>query len=266
MKQLDQYQNQAGSLSGKLTEKEKMDLIQKFVPLVKIMAYRMAARLPTMHLVDDLISCGNIGLLEAIESYNPRLMIKFETFAKFRIRGAMLDEMRQRDWLPRSVRAKLKEIEQVQRKLASELSRMPDDVEMANALGLSLEEYHQLIVNTQPAGMISYDDVVGDSADAKHILDFLEDKTTVHPDLEVQFKELKSRIIDALEQLQQDEQMIMALYYYEGLTLKEISEVMKLTESRISQIHAKALHKLNWKLDRYRKDLEDLEILQKSSD
>jgi len=246
--------NQAGE---EISKDEKIRLIEKYAPLVKITAYRLAARLPSDHMIDDLISCGNIGLLEALESFNPRLMIKFETFAKFRIRGAMLDEIRHRDWIPRSVRAKIRKLDNLQKKLASELSKIPDDREMAKALEMSLEEYYDMIVHIQPAGMISYDQMLSGFGGEKNLLDFIEDKSSPHPDMEVQLKELKRRIIDALEQLTKDEQMVMALYYYEGLTLKEISEVLKVTESRVSQIHGKAILKLNWRLDQYKNDARD---------
>lgn len=256
MKSLGQY-GKAVKQTG-LSKEEKHELVVKYASLVKITAYRLAARLPSDQMIDDLISCGNIGLLEAIESFNPRLMIKFETFAKFRIRGAMLDEMRQRDWIPRSVRQKMRELEKLQNKLSSDLSKIPDDKDMAAALEMSLEEYYDMIIHIQPAGMISYDAMISSAGDEKNLLDFLEDKSSPHPDLEIQIKELKKRIIEALEQLTQDEQMVMALYYYEGLTLKEIAEVLKVTESRVSQIHAKALLKLNWRLDSYKHDVEDL--------
>jgi len=248
--------------SAPLSRDEKNSLIIKYASLVKITAYRLAARLPSDHLLDDLISCGNIGLLEALESFNPRLMIKFETFAKFRIRGAMLDEMRSRDWIPRSVRQKMRELDSLQKKLSTDLSRMPADEEMAKALEMSLEDYYDMILYVQPGGMVSYDQIINNYGDDKNLLDFLEDRSSPHPDVEIQIKELKRRIIDALEKLSQEEQLAMALYYYEGLTLKEIAEVIRVSESRVSQIHAKALSKLNWKLSKYRDDVEDLEQLR----
>lgn len=263
MKNLGEYAKATKAPS--ISKEEKEELVIKYASLVKITAYRLIARLPSDHMLDDLISCGNIGLLEAIENYNPRLMIKFETFAKFRIRGAMLDEIRQRDWIPRGVRSKLRELDVLQRKLASDLSRMPEDHEMAKALEMSLEEYYEMLVHVQPAGMISYDALVNNGDDEKNVLDFLEDRASPHPDLEVQIKDLKRRIIEAMEQLAEDEQIVMALYYYEGLTLKEISRVLKVTESRVSQIHAKALLKLNWRLEHYRGDVQDLEKMSESS-
>lgn len=234
------------------TKEDREELCKKYAPLVKITAYRLVGRLPSTHLVEDLISCGNIGLLEAINSFDPSLMIKFETFAKFRIRGAMIDEIRQRDWMPRSVRSKMRELDNLYRKLATELSRVPDDQDMAKALEMSLEEYYDMIVTIQPAGMISYEDISAPHMAEKSVIEFLEDRRSPNPDFEIQIKELKKRIIESLEQLAQDEQMVMALYYYEGLTFKEIAEVLKVTESRISQIHAKSLMKLHWRLDQFR--------------
>ena len=255
MKNLRAYQKTA---KRELSVEEKTELIERYASLVKITAYRLIGRLPASHLVEDLISCGTIGLLEAIESFDPALMIKFETFAKFRIRGAMIDEMRQRDWIPRSVRSRIREMDNLHRKLSAELSKVPDDHDMAKALEMNLEEYYDFILHLQPAGMISYDDISGGDVVERNILDYLEDKSSPHPDFEIQLKELKKRIIEALEQLDQDEQVIMSLYYYEGLTLREIAEVLQLTESRVSQVHSKALLKLHWRLDKYKNDVPDL--------
>lgn len=238
-----------------LSREEKSELIEKYAPLVKITAYRLIGRLPASHFVEDLISCGTIGLLEAIESFDPSLLIKFETFAKFRIRGSMIDEMRSRDWIPRSVRSKMKDLDGLQRRLSAQLKRAPTDHDMAEAMSMTLEEYFNYLVEIQPAGMMSYEDIGGFDIAEKNIMDFLEDKSSPHPDIEVQMKELKARIIGALEQLDQDEQLVMSLYYYEGLTLKEIAEVIQVTESRVSQIHSKALVKLHWRLDQYKNDL-----------
>lgn len=241
-----------------LSATERDELIVKYAPLVKITAFRLVGRLPAHHFVEDLISCGMIGLLEAIESFDPALMIKFETFAKFRIRGSMIDEMRQRDWIPRSVRSKMRELDSLYRRLSVDLQRTPEDQDMAKALELNLEDYYNLIVQIQPAGMISYDDVAGHDMPERNMIEFLEDRSSPHPDLEIQIKELKSGIIEALEHLERDEQLVMSLYYYEGLTLKEIAQVLSVSESRVSQIHAKALVKLNWRLDKFKKQIPTL--------
>jgi RNA polymerase sigma factor FliA len=236
-----------------MTEAEKVELIQRYTPLVKIAAYRLIGRLPRYLLIDDLIACGTLGLLEAINSFDPDMMVKFESYAKFRIRGAMIDELRERDWLPRSVRAKIREMDDLHRKLATELQRAPTDKDMAAALSMPLEQYYEYILDLQPAGMISYEDIAGSTyASEVDVLKFIEDKSSPHPDLEIQYKELKNKIIDAISKLDQDEQMMMALYYYEGLTLVEIAEVLGTSDQRVCQMHAKALMKLRWRLDAFR--------------
>lgn len=238
-----------------LSEAEKNELIQRYAPLVKIAAYRLMGRLPRHFSADDLISAGTVGLLEAITSFDPNLAVKFETYAKFRIRGAMLDELRTRDWLPRGVRTKMREIDELHRNLAAQLNRIPDDKDMASALQMSMEEYFDYIVDLQPAGMVSYDELCGGTYESElDVLKFIEDKTSPNPDLEVQFKEVKNRIILALQRLDEEEQLIMSLYYYEGLTFAEISEVLSTSDQRVCQLHSKALMKLRWRLDAYKPD------------
>ncbi|MDB5038165.1 MAG: polymerase, sigma 28 subunit, FliA/WhiG [Bacteriovoracaceae bacterium] len=236
-----------------LSAAEKGELIERYTPLVKIAAYRLMGRLPRHLMVDDLIACGNLGLLEAIQAFDPALMVKFETYAKFRIRGAMLDELRLKDWLPRGVRVKMREIDTLHRKLSFDLQRMPDDKDMAAALKMKLEEYYEYIIDLQPAGMLSYDELCGGKYSAQaDVLKFIEDKTSPHPDIEVQLKEVKGKIIDAIQKLDQEEQLMMALYYYEGLTFTEIAEVIGVSDQRVCQMHSKALMKLRWRLDSYR--------------
>jgi RNA polymerase sigma factor for flagellar operon FliA len=236
-----------------LSAAEKNELVERYASLVKIAAYRLMGRLPRHLLADDLIACGNLGLLEAINSYNPDFNVKFETYAKFRIRGAMLDELRGRDWLPRGVRLKMREIDDLYRKLSTDLQRTPEDRDMASALQMKLEDYYEYIVDLQPAGMLSYDELCGGKFESEmDVLKFIEDKTSPHPDIEVQVKELKARIIDGLSKLDEEEQVIMSLYYYEGLTFTEIAEVIGASDQRVCQLHAKALLKMRWRLDSYR--------------
>jgi RNA polymerase sigma factor for flagellar operon FliA len=238
-----------------LNTNERAELAARYAPLVKMSAYRLIGRLPKHLVVEDLISCGTLGLVEAINSYDATMMVKFETYAKFRIRGAMLDELRLRDWLPRSVRAKMREMDALFGKLSVELQRVPDDRDMAAALEMKLEEYYDYIVDLQPAGMMSYDELVGGAHAAElDVLKFIEDKSSPNPDLEIQIKELKGRIIDAISKLDQEEQVLMALYYYEGLTFAEIAEVLNTSDQRICQMHAKALMRLKWRLESYKPD------------
>jgi RNA polymerase sigma factor for flagellar operon FliA len=241
------------SSKRELSQAEKTELIERYASLVKIAAYRLMGRLPKHLLADDLIACGNLGLLEAINSYDPAYRVKFETYAKFRIRGAMLDELRMRDWLPRGVRVKMREIDDLYRRLSAEFQRTPDDREMASALEMKLDEYYDYIVDLQPAGMLSYDELCGGRFEAElDVLKFIEDKTSPHPDIEVQVKELKTRIIDAVQKLDSEEQLIMSLYYYEGLTFTEIADVMNTSDQRVCQLHARALLRMRWRLDSYK--------------
>ncbi len=236
-----------------LTDSERSELIERFSPLVKISAYRLIGRLPRHLVVEDLVSCGTVGLMEAVNSYDPNVPVKFETYAKFRIRGAMLDELRLRDFLPRSVRAKMREIDGLYRRLAVELNHSPDDREMAEALKMNLEEYYNYIVDLQPAGMMSYEEVIGSPHSAGlDVLKFLEDKSSPHPDLEIEMKELKSKIVEAITKLDQEEQLLMSLYYYEGLTFTEIADILNTSDQRVCQMHSRALMRLRWRLDAYR--------------
>lgn len=241
------------SAKRELSSDERKELAERYAPLVKISAYRLIGRLPKHLAVEDLISCGTLGLMEAIHSFDVNLMVKFETYAKFRIRGAMLDELRLRDWLPRSVRAKIREIDQLYSRLSVELHHAPDDREMAAALQMNLEEYYNYIIDLQPAGMMSYDEIAGGTHAAElDVLKFIEDSSSPHPDVEIQMKELKSKIIDAISKLDQEEQVLMALYYYEGLTFTEIAEVLNTSDQRICQMHSKALMRLRWRLDSFK--------------
>lgn len=240
----------------KLSQEEKTELLEKYAFLVKNIAYRLAGRIPQEHFLEDLIAAGTVGLLESIEAYDPSFQVKFETFAKFRIRGAMIDDLRHKDWIPRSVRAKLKELEMLQRKLASQFSKLPTDLEMAQALQMKLGDYYNFLSSVQPGLMISLDELEVSVLTEKNVLDYLEDRALPHPEMEVQLKELKNQIITALEGLEKDEQLVMALYYYEGCTLKEIAEIMQITESRVSQIHTKALLKLNLKFEEWKTQMK----------
>ncbi len=238
-----------------LSEAEKTELIERYAPLVKIAAYRLMGRLPRHFTADDLISAGTLGLLEAINTFDPTLMVKFETYAKFRIRGSMLDELRTRDWLPRGVRVKIREIDALYRNLSADLNRIPEDRDMASALKMSLEDYYEYIVDLQPAGMMSYDELCGGTFESEvDVLKFIEDKSSPHPDVEMQYKELKNRIIEAVQKLDSEEQLMMALYYYEGLTLAEIAEVLNTSDQRVCQMHSKALMRLRWRLDSFKPD------------
>ncbi|MDX9746213.1 MAG: FliA/WhiG family RNA polymerase sigma factor [Syntrophales bacterium] len=228
-----------------MKKKERDQLIMKYVPLVKNVVGRITARLPD-HVTDreDLIHVGVIGLMSALEKYDAKRNVKFETYARFRIRGAVLDEMRSRDWVPRSTRSKDNKLEAVFEKLQIQLGRQPDETEVAAFLGLAIEEYHRLLDESRCVNMISSEDLPPnylDKLSRDTVLQSIDHGTPL--DL-LKNSELKEGLKNAIDQLPEKERLVLALYYYEELTMKEIGKVLKLTESRVCQLHAQAIFRL----------------------
>jgi RNA polymerase sigma factor FliA len=220
-------------------------LVVAYSPLVKFVAGRMVARLPSHVEEPDLISYGLLGLIGAIERFDPEREIKFETYAVARIKGAIIDELRSLDWAPRSVRARARDVERAHLALEARLQRPPTDEEMADRLELSLAEFQRALVEIANSSMLALDDL-WTFADPEggagiSILDTLEDPDAADPESEAQASELKDRLADAIESLPERERLVIALYYYESLTLREIGEVLDVTESRVSQLHTKAV-------------------------
>jgi len=198
-----------------------------------------------------LISYGLLGLIAAIERYEPEREIKFETFAITRIKGSIIDELRSLDWVPRSVRARAREIERVNAKLENQLQRPPTDQEMADALGISVEEFQESLLQISNSSIVALDELwtVSDSSgDQVSLLDTLQDPSAVDPAQEMDTTEMKDRLAEAISRLPEREKLVIALYYYENLTLREIGEVLGVTESRVSQLHTKAVLRLKSRL------------------
>jgi RNA polymerase sigma factor for flagellar operon FliA len=207
----------------------------------------MCAGLPAHVEEADLISYGLVGLISAIERFEPEREIKFETYAIPRIRGAVIDELRALDWVPRSVRARAREIERVNVKLERQLKRAPTDDEMATELGLSDEEFQEALIQISNSTIAALDELwtVSDSSgDQVSLLDTLPDPDALDPAKAADATDLKDRVADAIARLPEREKLVIALYYYENLTLREIGEVLGVTESRISQLHTKAVLRL----------------------
>lgn len=235
---------------AEMTELEKNDLIREYAPLVKFIVNRMICRLPSSVEYDDLYSVGSIGLLDAIEKYDPEKNIKFETYAKYRIKGAIIDELRSKDWLPRGLRDKLKEIDRAYQDLEHDptVGEVTDEM-VSDRVGMSVEDYRDLLANAQPGGMISWEDLgITGEYSQKDVMDFIEDPTAKNPFDEVELQEAKDAIAGAIESLPEKQQLVVALYYYEELTLKEIGAVLEVTEARASQLHSAAILKLKAKL------------------
>jgi len=226
-------------------------LVLAYAPLVKYVAGRMSSGLPSHVEEADLISYGLLGLISAIERFEPAREIRFETFAITRIKGSIIDELRSLDWVPRSVRAKAREIERANAKLEHQLRRAPSDQEMAAALGTSVEEFQESLVKISNSSVVALDELwtVSDSSgDQVSLLDTIQDPTAVDPAHEMDLTDLKDRLTDAIQRLPEREKLVVALYYYENLTLREIGEVLGVTESRVSQLHTKAVLRLKSRL------------------
>ncbi|MEM3112628.1 MAG: FliA/WhiG family RNA polymerase sigma factor [Candidatus Anstonellales archaeon] len=237
-------------------------MIQTYAPMIKFIAHRLAMRLPPHISIEDLMSAGMIGLIDAISKYDPQKNVKFETYAEFRIRGAMLDELRSLDWVPRSVRQKSSKIERLIERLEKEKGRAVKEEEIASALGMSLEEYYELMKEMMGLPLLEIKGFGKGSSmpSEEEILQLLlDEKEENDPFHNISLKELKGYLAKAIQDLNEKEQLILSLYYYEELTLKEIGEVLGLTESRICQLHNHILIKLRAKLKHYLK--ESWEIL-----
>ena len=225
-------------------------IVKEYSPMIKYVAHRIALRLPPHIEVDDLISVGAIGLMDAIEKYDPSRGAKFKTYAEFRVRGSILDELRSLDWVPRSVRQKASNLDAVASKLQSKLGRLPEDEEIAKEMGVTLEEFFKTLNETRNMPLLSLEDlgIARDSGDKQSLLDTLEGRGDVDPQTQMRLTELKNLIAAAIDSLPEKERLMVSLYYYEELTMKEIGEVLGITESRISQIHSKAVYRLRTKL------------------
>jgi len=222
-------------------------LVVAYSPMVKFVAGRLGAGLPS-HVEDaDLISYGLMGLIGAIERFEPERGIKFETFAMTRIRGSIIDELRSLDWVPRSVRSRAREIEEAQQKLENELQRAPSEEELADKLGVSEEELQESLLEIANSSVYALDELwaISDSSgDSVSLLDTISDPSATDPQEALDSTEVKDRLAESISSLPEREQLVVALYYYEGLTLREIGEVLGVTESRVSQLHTKAVMRL----------------------
>jgi RNA polymerase sigma factor for flagellar operon FliA len=232
-------------------EKARERLVLAYSPLVKFVAGRMSSGLPGHIEEADLISYGLLGLIGAIERFEPEREIKFETFAVARIKGSIIDELRSLDWVPRSVRAKAREIEAAHAKLERESGRTPTDEEVAGALDMSMDDFQQSLIQISNSSLVALDELwaVSDaSGDQVSLLDTMKDPSAVDPARELGVSELKDRLAHAISRLPEREKLVVALYYYENLTLREIGEVLGVTESRVSQLHTKAVLRLKARL------------------
>lgn len=237
----------------------KDEIIIEYAPLIKYIAQKIASRLPSNIELDDLISCGVIGLMDAIDKYDPTRDNKFKTYAEFRIRGAILDELRAQDWIPRSVREKAKLIEKTFLRLEGELGRPATDEEMCSALGMSQDEFYDLLDQAKAVSILNIDDSTSFSkGDKKLMAGLLENKKASNPFAAVNYKRAQERIKEGIKSLPEKQRLVLSLYYYEDLNLKEIGQVLNVTESRVSQLHTQAVLKLRARLKNDFESAEDI--------
>ena len=237
----------------KTTAEEKLRerLILHYSPLVKYVAGRVGVGLPPNIEQADLVSYGIFGLIDAIEKFDIERAIKFETYAISRIKGAIIDELRSIDWIPRSVRYKAREVEKAYASLEAKLHRSPSEAEVAEELGIKLEDLHTIFSQVSFVNVVALDELLtagGEKGDKLSLVDTLEDTKAEDPVAAFETEETKYLLAKAINTLPEREKIVVTLYYYEGLTLAEIGQVLGVTESRICQMHTKAVLQLRGKL------------------
>ncbi|MDR2734788.1 MAG: RNA polymerase sigma factor WhiG [Spirochaetota bacterium] len=232
-------------------------IAERYAPLVKYVAAKVASGLPQSIEFDDLIGYGAFGLIDAIEKYDPGRNTKFKTYAVTRIRGAIFDNLRDEDWVPRSVRQKIKDLESVINSMENRLGRTVEDTEIAEEMGVSIDEFHDLMRRINCTPMLSLNDTSHSSKDHERLslTELLESPASLNPDSIVEREEIRRMVYDVIQALPEKEKKVLILYYYEDLTLKEIGQVLEVTESRVSQLHTKAIYRLRTKLERVRASL-----------
>ncbi|MCL2845403.1 MAG: FliA/WhiG family RNA polymerase sigma factor [Chitinivibrionia bacterium] len=240
--------------SGSKVAKDK--LLAEYAGLVKYIAERVGYTLPRSVDKQDLVSCGILGLIKAVETFDPNKEIKFETFASHKIRGAILDELRALDWVPRSVRQKTKFIQRAYSELEEKLGRSPYDDEVCAHLGLSSDEFEKMLSDSAPITVFSIDATFSKDSESREmsISETIEDTNTDNPLQILGYEEVKRVLKEAIMTLPEKEKLVIALYHFEELTLKEIGVVLGITESRVSQIHSKVMLKLRSRLQIKMKD------------
>lgn len=230
-------------------------IILEYAPLVKLVAGRISMYLGYNVEYEDLVSYGIFGLIDAIDKFDHTKAVKFETYASLRIRGAILDQIRKMDWIPRTIRQRQKQIEAVMREVESVHGRAATDAEIAEGLGISQEEYAEWQSKMKITNVVSLNEFLEQGSEVPNPTGV---QHFIMPEEAVEQEELKKMLAEALKLLTEKERRVIELYYYEDLTLKEISHVLEVTESRVSQLHTKALQKMKTKMGKYMGIIEQL--------
>lgn len=227
------------------------DVIIKYAPMVKYVASRISMKLPQSVDIDDLIQVGVLGLIDAVAKFDPNRGIKFQTYAEFRVRGAILDELRAMDWVPRAVRQVSGHIQSVYQQLEGELGRPAEDEEVAGRLQITLNEFYEQLDSVRGISILSFEDIRPSLEEEEwDILEVLADPDVEDPLESIGLQEMRLAMSEAIDSLPEKERLVLTLYYYEELTMCEIGEVLGLTESRISQLHSKAALRMRAKMRR----------------
>lgn len=242
----------AYAAASRTTLDKRNDMIIEYLPLVKFIASRIASRLPNHIEVADLVNSGIIGLIDAIEKFDASRKIKFKTYAEFRIKGAILDELRALDWVPRSTRQKASKLEKAYAEVEQRLGRSASDAEMMEHLGINAEEFDALVREARGVALISLDELQPDHDEnfEHNLLEYLADPEAMDPAQIMNLDQIYRIVAETIDQLPEKERLVISLYYYEELTMKEIGEILSITESRVSQIHTKAILRLRGRLSK----------------
>ena len=233
---------------------EQDRIIEEFAPLVWRIAQRLAGRLPASLDIQDLIQAGVIGVIDAIKKYDPSKRAQFKTYAEFRIRGAMLDQIRSLDWVPRPVREDIRRLYAALEKIEKRLERRPTTEELAGELGMSAEECERLLSDARGVTLLSLEDLCLHEHEPSFLLETLADVRAENPLLSLLSQETKRNLVEGIEALPEKERLVLSLYYQDDLTMKEIGQVLSVTESRVCQLHAQAIVRLKARLARDRKE------------
>jgi RNA polymerase sigma factor for flagellar operon FliA len=240
-----------------LSEEHKQQLISEYAPIIKLMAGRLAVRMPPSVEVDDLVQVGVIGFLEALERYDPSRNIQFKTYAEIRVRGAMLDYLRSLDWVPTSLRRKIKHMKETERQLEAQLGRSLTREEIAKAIGETPENTEKLLRYNYNSSMISLYQETRDGDSIEWVAS-IADERALDPEDVLQQEDLLDSLAAAISDLPYREKLVLSLYYHEGLTMKEISKVLEVTVSRVSQIHSAAIRSVQKKLSSLIKEVKGI--------
>jgi RNA polymerase sigma factor for flagellar operon FliA len=241
---------EAKAKHGEIPSSLKEQIVLEHTPLIRYIVNRIAVRLPSHIDLDDLHNTGVIGLMDAIEKYDPSKNCKFKTYAEFRIKGAILDQLRSLDWVPRSVRQKSRRLERAYGEVEQRLGRSASEEEVADSLGLQLDKFHELLNQVRGISLVNLEEIRGggDGERTGTFADVVEDVHAENPLAALKLNEMKQIVADTIATLPEKERLVISLYYYEDLNMKEIGSILGITESRVCQIHTKSVLRLRSKL------------------